>query len=276
MSKKALRRKEFAEDSIEDATEVPEGPSAVTVAARSALSFLTTHLWKAAGVAVAVMLAIAFASGLVNVGSLSSGISQYATSRTDQAPAPQAVIEASGAQAELVPEAAPTATSMPATVATSTEQSLTPCFAPTENCTAKVVAAINGAKSEILVQAYSLTTATIIDALANARRRGVNVRVILDKADERDHNSGGARLIANRILPYVDAGVAIAHSKIIVIDKETVITSSFNFEKAAQKANTEDLLVIQGHPNVAAAYRDNWHRRLAASRPYYGTMAPVL
>lgn len=275
MSKKALRRKEFTEDSIEDTSDVSSEPSAVATTARSAISFLQTHLWQGAGVAIVVVLAVALATGLLNVGSLSSDITQYATSRTDQAPAPQAVLEASESAAVSAPEIAP-ATAEPAPAAAPPGHALTPCFTPTENCTAKVVAAINEAKSEVLVQAYSLTAATIIDALAKAKKRGVNVRVILDKADERDRNSGGARLIANRILPYVDAGVAIAHSKIIVIDRATVITSSFNFEKVAQKANAEDLLLIEGHAEVAAAYAKNWERRLAASRPYYGTMAPVL
>ena len=272
MSKKALKRKEFSEDEVEDATEVSARPSIL----QSLPSLPKAYLWSAAGVAAVVVFGTALATGLLNLGRLSSGISQYATSRTDQAPAPQAVIEASESAAVDAAETAPAPAPAPASAPIATDPALTPCFAPVENCTAKVVAAINEAKSEVLVQAYSLTTATIIDALAQAKKRGVTVRVILDKADERDRNSGGARLIANRILPYVDAGVKIAHSKIIVIDQATVITSSFNFEKAAQKANAEDLLIIQGHPSVATAYRNNWQRRLAASRPYYGTMAPVL
>ncbi len=33
---------------------------------------------------------------------------------------------------------------------------------------------------------------------------------------------------------FIDAQHAIAHNKIMIIDKETVITGSFNFTKAAE------------------------------------------
>jgi phosphatidylserine/phosphatidylglycerophosphate/cardiolipin synthase-like enzyme len=138
------------------------------------------------------------------------------------------------------------------------------------------VAEINAAQSEILVQSNSFSAKPLIKALGRAHKRGVKVRVILDKADERRRDRTGAWLIAERILPQVDTGVASAHNKIMIIDRETVITGSFNFTEAAQKKNAENVVLIKGHPDVVDAYAKNWQRRLKASRPYYGTMAPVM
>jgi len=42
----------------------------------------------------------------------------------------------------------------------------------------------------------------------------------------------------------IDAQHAIAHNKVMIIDGETVITGSFNFTKAAEENNAENLLVI--------------------------------
>jgi PLD-like domain len=42
---------------------------------------------------------------------------------------------------------------------------------------------------------------------------------------------------------------AIAHNKVIVIDGETVLTGSFNFTKAAQEKNAENLLIIRDPPS---------------------------
>jgi phosphatidylserine/phosphatidylglycerophosphate/cardiolipin synthase-like enzyme len=39
----------------------------------------------------------------------------------------------------------------------------------------------------------------------------------------------------------------IAHNKIIIIDSETVITGSFNFTKAAEEKNAENLLIIKSN-----------------------------
>ena len=44
--------------------------------------------------------------------------------------------------------------------------------------------------------------------------------------------------LANARIPtYIDAEHAIAHNKIIIIDRSVVITGSFNFTKAAEEKN---------------------------------------
>ena len=41
---------------------------------------------------------------------------------------------------------------------------------------------------------------------------------------------------------------AIAHNKIMIIDQATIITGSFNFTKAAEEKNAENMLVIKSNP----------------------------
>ena len=54
-------------------------------------------------------------------------------------------------------------------------------FSPHGGCTDAIVKELNKAKSSILVQAYSFTSAPIAKVLLNAHKRGVKVEVILDK-----------------------------------------------------------------------------------------------
>jgi phosphatidylserine/phosphatidylglycerophosphate/cardiolipin synthase-like enzyme len=56
------------------------------------------------------------------------------------------------------------------------------CFSPKRGCTEAIVSQIDKAKSKILVQAYSFTSAPIAKALVNAHKRGVKVEAILDKS----------------------------------------------------------------------------------------------
>ena len=46
----------------------------------------------------------------------------------------------------------------------------------------------------------------------------------------------------------------------MVIDKFTVITGSFNFTKAAQYKNAENVLMIN-NADLAKKYIDNWNNR---------------
>ena len=55
-------------------------------------------------------------------------------------------------------------------------------FSPKGGCTEAVVAELDAAKATIFVQAYSFTSAPIAKALVDAHKRGVAVRVILDRS----------------------------------------------------------------------------------------------
>jgi len=143
------------------------------------------------------------------------------------------------------------------------------CFSPRGGCTEAIVDQINAAKSEILVQAYSFTSAPIAKALTDAFKRGVKVQAILDKSQKSEKYTS-ATFISNAGIPtYIDDKHAIAHNKIMIIDKETVITGSFNFTKAAEEKNAENLLVIKSK-ELAKEYMDNWYKHKEHSEKYEG------
>jgi phosphatidylserine/phosphatidylglycerophosphate/cardiolipin synthase-like enzyme len=72
------------------------------------------------------------------------------------------------------------------------------------------------------------------------------------------------------IATYIDGKHAIAHNKIMIIDRECVITGSFNFTKAAEEKNAENILVIRGNPDLTSKYIGNFDWHLRHSEPYQG------
>jgi len=120
-----------------------------------------------------------------------------------------------------------------------------------------------------LVQAYSFTSVTIAKALLEAHQRGVQIQIILDKS-QRTEKYSSADFLANQGVPTrIDASHAIAHNKVIVIDGEMVLTGSFNFTKAAQEKNAENVLIIRDKA-LAALYAQNWEAHRQHSQPYRG------
>ena len=132
-------------------------------------------------------------------------------------------------------------------------------FSPNGGCTEAITKEIDRAKSDIFVQAYSFTSAPIAKALLNAHKRGVKVQAILDKSQKTAKYSSATFLYNAGVPTFIDARHAIAHNKIMIIDRETVITGSFNFTKAAEDKNAENLLVIK-NKEIAKAYLENWSR----------------
>jgi phosphatidylserine/phosphatidylglycerophosphate/cardiolipin synthase-like enzyme len=142
-------------------------------------------------------------------------------------------------------------------------------FSPHGGCTDAIVKELNKAQKTVFLQAYSFTSAPIAKALLNAHKRGVKVEVILDKS-QRTEKYSSATFFFNAGIPVkIDAQHAIAHNKVMVIDGETVITGSFNFTKAAEEKNTENLLVIRDN-KLAERYIKNWQEHAGHSEVYVG------
>ena len=142
-------------------------------------------------------------------------------------------------------------------------------FSPHGGCTEEVVKELAAAKERVLVQAYSFTSQPIARALAEAHRRGVKVAVILDKSQRREHYAAAGLLTRAGVPVEIDAAHAIAHNKVMVIDRKTVLTGSFNFTESAEERNAENLLVVQDAA-LAAQYAKNWEAHRAHSTPYGG------
>jgi phosphatidylserine/phosphatidylglycerophosphate/cardiolipin synthase-like enzyme len=144
----------------------------------------------------------------------------------------------------------------------------TAAFSPRGGGQALIVSAIGAAHQSIRVQAYGFSNHAILAALADAKRRGVDVRVILDKSDVRGRERGAAYVAAAGIPVWIDYRPAIAHNKVIIIDGEDLITGSFNFTEAAQEKNAENVLYLQGVPALAKLYVEDWDWRQGVSRAY--------
>lgn len=142
-------------------------------------------------------------------------------------------------------------------------------FSPKGGCTEAVVEALGRARTSVLVQAYSFTSAPIAKALVEAHRRGVKVEVILDRSQRTEKYSSADFILHQGIPTSIDDQHAIAHNKVMVIDGTTVITGSFNFTRAAEEHNAENLLVLQD-ASLADQYAGNWRIHARHSSPYAG------
>lgn len=151
-------------------------------------------------------------------------------------------------------------------VASPIQGEISECFEPQEECTRFVVDAIKLARSEILVQAYGYTNKEILAALSQAKKDGIDVRVILDKTNESERYPAGTCNAIAGIPVLIDHKVKIAHNKVMIIDRKHVIEGSFNFTESAEK-NAENVNLIKDNPRTAARYLENWNARAAKSRP---------
>ena len=137
-------------------------------------------------------------------------------------------------------------------------------FSPHGGATQAILDIITKSRSEILIQAYSFRSPALAEALIAAKKRGVQVELVMDKS-ERQEGLTPPTLMSNAGIPvYLDGSHAMANNRVMVVDKKIIITGSFNFNTASEQMNAENLLILHSR-ELAALYRTNWldHRKHA-------------
>ena len=142
------------------------------------------------------------------------------------------------------------------------------CFTPAENCRQKIIDTVLNAKENVLVQAYYFTDLKIAEALVDAKKKGVKVKIILDKGQISNKNMVIPYLRKNKVDVYIDYKLAIAHSKLIILDNEVIIGGSYNYtNNAASNRNAENVIIIKDK-KLAERFVANWQDRKKHSMRY--------
>lgn len=143
-------------------------------------------------------------------------------------------------------------------------------FSPMGGGIELVIGTIDLAKKSIRMSTYSFTEPSIGKALLNARKRGVDVAIVVDKEHNGRRDSGAPSvakfLTDNGVNVVLTRAYAIQHNKVVIVDGETVQTGSFNYSRSAQKSNAENVLVISRCPKLAASYLADWEKLYQSSR----------
>ena len=147
-------------------------------------------------------------------------------------------------------------------------------FSPWDDAQAALLRAIDGARREIYVQSFLFTSRALAFSLQQARQRGVRVEVLADAGMNRRSDNGSQipLLASSGITVAIETEYANAHNKVILIDPQSehcaVVTGSYNFTWSARNRNAENLLILRGNRQLAAAYLDNWKRHRARAMPF--------
>ena len=160
-------------------------------------------------------------------------------------------------------------------------------FSPNGGTARAIATELATAKQSIDVAAYQLTLDTLNAALATAAHRGVKVRVIVDRSQERPIVHGPSELRAKGPEIRTDHREKLFHNKYAVIDRATVITGSYNWSANAERRNAENCVIIhntriaeqfatdfQTHWNHAAPFAQRPDRRTLQNTPRHALTTP--
>ncbi|NCX96234.1 MAG: T9SS C-terminal target domain-containing protein [Chitinophagia bacterium] len=152
-------------------------------------------------------------------------------------------------------------------------------FSPADNTNAKIVNAINSAKTDLYFGMYTFTYSTNATAILNRRSAGVYVAGIVDNYSDYASNSAftalQSGLPASQFKVYY--GTGIYHNKYLIVDPSDtcsdplVLTGSHNWSLSANTDNDENTLII--HDATAA---NIYYQSFKADFNYFSGTLPVL
>jgi phosphatidylserine/phosphatidylglycerophosphate/cardiolipin synthase-like enzyme len=132
-------------------------------------------------------------------------------------------------------------------------------FAPEDGVQGAILAEIREADKTIDFLAFSFTSRDIAGAMSKRAKEGVRVRGLFEKRNAGSTYSRDDYLAHRGATIRLDTNQYTMHHKVIIIDGDTVITGSYNFSKAAEKSNDENVLIIHS-PAIAKTYTAEFER----------------
>jgi phosphatidylserine/phosphatidylglycerophosphate/cardiolipin synthase-like enzyme len=141
-------------------------------------------------------------------------------------------------------------------------------FSPKGHVREQILQRIRHCRSTLDIAMYSLTSRDIAEALKEAARRGVKVRVIRDISQTKETGDADAYLggteVEVRLLKGIGRG--IMHDKFAVFDGKEGFTGSYNWTQNAELDNYENAFFFTG-PQILYAYEKEFARLWDIAQP---------
>lgn len=118
-----------------------------------------------------------------------------------------------------------------------------------------VVPILKQSKHYIYVPTFILTHQAVFDALLDAKRRGLDVRVIIDATSTGVTHSKIDLLRKSGVLVKTENYAGKMHAKSMIVDDEYLVIGSANFSDSAESKNDENMILIKNN-KFAKLYRD--------------------
>ncbi len=120
----------------------------------------------------------------------------------------------------------------------------------------ELAAVIGQAQASVDIVAYELNLDSVADALIQARRDGVRVRIVVESDNlDREKNADIVRDLRRAGIPVVEdeRSSGLMHNKFVVIDEQWIWTGSWNFTENGTYRNNNNAVLIAS-PALAENY----------------------
>ena len=125
-------------------------------------------------------------------------------------------------------------------------------FSPGDECVDRILGLLNHVRKQVDICVFTITDNRIADAIMDAHRRNVRIRIVTDDRKSLDRGSDIEDFVKAGIPVGLDKSDRHMHHKFAVFDRKTLVTSSYNWTRTAATQNEENIVVTDDKDLVKA------------------------
>lgn len=115
-------------------------------------------------------------------------------------------------------------------------------FSPGDECRNALINHLRSCKKQLDICVFTIADDRITEAIIEAHKRGVSVRIVSDNDKSSDSGSDIVRMRELGIPMALDESRAHMHHKFAVFDGKRVLNGSFNWTRSASRYNEENIV----------------------------------
>lgn len=127
----------------------------------------------------------------------------------------------------------------------------------------KIIPLVKNSKKNIYIPIFYLTHKELINALIEAKKRNVDIFILMDATSANHRSSKVDLLRKNKIKVKVENMAGKMHTKAMVIDEKYVILGSMNYSYSGVNKNDENTLILKDEriaKDIINYFMYNWER----------------
>lgn len=123
----------------------------------------------------------------------------------------------------------------------------------------QLISTLEEAKESLDICVFTISENNVANAISDAHRRGIKVRIITDDEKINDKGSDIFKLKARGVSIKIDTDKSLMHHKFMVVDQARVLNGSYNWTRTASEVNNENI-VITNNPTIVKSFGQEFDR----------------
>ena len=133
----------------------------------------------------------------------------------------------------------------------------TPCNSP-NCCESNIISLANGSQNNIIIALHSFNNNNIFNAILEAKKRGVDIKIIIDRSQEKIDGSVVKKLLQDNFSLKFKKSSRIESNKFAIFDSLSLVNGSYSWNNSTPSDTNTENCMIDKRAHIIDFYKNNF------------------